>query len=1266
MYQKHTSSSPFPSKLTTKEKCPASAIVPLTRRWGSIASVSLTAIAAYALMTSGGAANAQTGTTVTKAANLNYLNEPASWVGGKLPGASDIALWDSTITADYATASADADLSWHGIQITNPGAAVTIHSIGLLTLGAGGIDMSAATQNLTLSSDIHLGEAQGWNVGSGRTLAVNGTIAGAAGFTKLGGGTVQLVNANLYEGETIVNSGTLAISHGMALGATAGGTVVEGGVLSLSGGITVAGEALTIRGDNGPLQSSGNNQWTGNITARTNQGATTRITVNSGTLTLDGDIFMTSEGGTSTGIFVIGGNGNAIVNGVISGLDSTSTFYRSSTGTGTVFLNNANTFTGISQISNGFFQLGHRNALQFSSVNVNSANGLKFGPGIGTFTLGGLGGGTATVSGSTQVFSVSLTEAGGTTPITLQVGNNNANATYNGALTGSGTLEKIGTGIQTLNRASPDFSGAVNIKEGTLNISGDDRLGTGVVTIGAGATLGASASFTLSRPFTFAGAGAGLGANSGVTMTVDNLISGNFGLTKRGAGAVTLTNNSNDFTGDVHVLAGTLNISDVAQLGNSANNIILDGGTLGATVDLTLTRPVTIASAGGGFSANTGTTLTVETLVQGNAGLTKAGAGRVVLANDANNFTGNVRITGGALSYTKDSQLGNPANAIEFAGGVLAQFTEDFTSSRDLIFTATGSANLFQVAPGKTVEFTGALSGNGTLRVDDGNNNSSNIFPNRLLILSGSGSNGTGNTVISSNVVLSLRGATTLGSGNLNIQGNSVLELTDQVGDMTRPFGTGAGQIQLDTGVGAGFSARGANKIVAIGGIGTETAFTWNGTEKFLRTNANLVFGSATANATVDFRNALDLNASGSGVTRRILLVNGEAAGVKEAVFSGLITKSGTGSVTLEIAGNGEIEFTNGFNGSTGSPWTTIVKGGTLLLGANATSGAGNTVLSPASGPIQLGDTAALNSNGFNGAAALLTNGPFDVSRNVTVNAGNVSTATFGGNADANTTWSGTITLNKDAQLTSASTGANKVLVSGSITGVGKLTKIGGGIAELSRATGNTYAGGTEINEGTLLVSNTSGSATGAGPVTVGSDGTLGGSGLIEGVVTVDGTLAPGVLSVANTVNFGASARLALEITGATPGAGGYDQLKMTSAASAVSLTSGASISLSLSGFTPTGSEVFFVLTREDAGAFSTLFAGTTEGGFVNLGGGYTGQITYLANWDNLAPGNSSLTGGNDIAIYNVVPEPGTATTLLGGLASLLGLQRFRRRKVHH
>jgi hypothetical protein len=84
----------------------------------------------------------------------------------------------------------------------------------------------------------------------------------------------------------------------------------------------------------------------------------------------------------------------------------------------------------------------------------------------------------------------------------------------------------------------------------------------------------------------------------------------------------------------------------------------------------------------------------------------------------------------------------------------------------------------------------------------------------------------------------------------------------------------------------------------------------------------------------------------------------------------------------------------------------------------------------------------------------------------------------------------------------------------------------------------NTYTGGTIVSNGTLLVTSTSGSGTGSGPVTVNSSGTLGGNGIVAGAVAVNsgGTFAPGAggigtLTLSNSLSLAAGSTNYFEIT---------------------------------------------------------------------------------------------------------------------------------------
>jgi autotransporter-associated beta strand protein len=106
---------------------------------------------------------------------------------------------------------------------------------------------------------------------------------------------------------------------------------------------------------------------------------------------------------------------------------------------------------------------------------------------------------------------------------------------------------------------------------------------------------------------------------------------------------------------------------------------------------------------------------------------------------------------------------------------------------------------------------------------------------------------------------------------------------------------------------------------------------------------------------------------------------------------------------------------------------------------------------------------------------------------------------------------------------------------SGYIDGDGELIKSGN--ATLTLSTSNIYTGGTLVENGILMVNNTTGSATGGGIVTVKSGAGLSGNGIIEGPVSIDeggaivpGNKAIGTLTVKNNLAFISGASLAAEV----------------------------------------------------------------------------------------------------------------------------------------
>ncbi|MEM1057857.1 MAG: PEP-CTERM sorting domain-containing protein, partial [Verrucomicrobiota bacterium] len=188
--------------------------------------------------------------------------------------------------------------------------------------------------------------------------------------------------------------------------------------------------------------------------------------------------------------------------------------------------------------------------------------------------------------------------------------------------------------------------------------------------------------------------------------------------------------------------------------------------------------------------------------------------------------------------------------------------------------------------------------------------------------------------------------------------------------------------------------------------------------------------------------------------------------------------------------------------------------------------------------------------------------------------------------------------------------------------------------------------------------------------VVVAETGIMTGYGESRVTTTIEGAINPGVAERGGTLLFtegltlGASSFTFIDLGGTLPGDAGafYDQINSSSITEGITILDGAELEVSLSTtFIPDPSDIFYIINREDGGTFDTTFEGLEEGAFVSLGDDYVAEITYLANWTG-NQATSSLTGGNDIALYNVrlVPEPASAGLLLMG-ALAVALRRRRR-----
>ncbi len=330
---------------------------------------------------------------ITKANNTTALATASSWVGGVLPATTDVMLFDSTITAPLSVAAPNAFLGG-SVQVTTIGGNVALTlSSGTWSLSNGGVDMSAASADLTLGSSsaafIRWASANfgGLTVASGRTLTFtaqfsnqgnNKTItmtgpgniifnaaAGggvAMGFSVTGGANVTMNGAGGWGGTSskqIIN-GTINIGNDAALNGvtlTLGGTSSTTPTLAATTGARTISSAITLAAvttGNATIAGSQNLTVNGNLL---NSAGNRTLTVNNAGLTTfgTGGIAL-SESGTARTL-TINGTGNTTVSGAIVNGSTATSGNIIKDGASTLTLSGVNLYTGTTVINAGILKL---------------------------------------------------------------------------------------------------------------------------------------------------------------------------------------------------------------------------------------------------------------------------------------------------------------------------------------------------------------------------------------------------------------------------------------------------------------------------------------------------------------------------------------------------------------------------------------------------------------------------------------------------------------------------------------------------------------------------------------------------------------------------------------------------------------------------------------------------------------------------------------------------------------------------------------------
>lgn len=527
--------------------------------------------------------------------------------------------WDSTGSFGISGGSTVANIKQLALGRTNStnlanvfniGDAVVSNSSGRLNIGSGGITKtSLGTINLGNGT---IGAFSNWSsianmvlTGSGptfntldsvdnltsRTITLSGTLSGPSGFTKTGGGILNLPVSNTFSGSIGINLGSVNISNATALGTNsiARSLQINEGQIGISSSLNYPLLTATISSSNSsyPVSVTGSNLTINLSKTILSSSATFYFGENTGTTDIQSDIAADSSGNY---IFTALSNTSSrkTFSGVISGPLG---FSVEGTTNPEIYISNpSSSYTGKTSLRGTTYISTIANTGVSSSlgapINANSAS-IDMASGSSSATLyiaqtgsnstnrpvnlNGTTGGVNIVlqnSGSTTFTSDFTTTGIGSKSISLSSLNSSGVLELQGNIVDSpngntsliaGYQNGVGTVKLTGNRG---YTGTTTLQNGTTvitsiaNLGLSSSLGTPTDTVSGTISIGsASATATLvysggiattNRIFDLAGTtgGAVIGANSTGTLTISNDIS------VSGAGSKTLTL-SGSFSGSI-------------------------------------------------------------------------------------------------------------------------------------------------------------------------------------------------------------------------------------------------------------------------------------------------------------------------------------------------------------------------------------------------------------------------------------------------------------------------------------------------------------------------------------------------------------------------------------------------------------------------------------------------------------------------------------------------------------------------------------------
>jgi autotransporter-associated beta strand protein len=931
----------------------------------------------------------------------------ANWSSGGVD-----AVWTNGSVAQIGTANGSAgtiNIDDASGSITAGGININPATSGNYTIGAIGTDSLVLTGTSTVPAAI--------TVAPGLSPTISAPIAGSNGLTLGGTGTLNLSATNTYFGNTVLNSGTLNLNTGGTLGDPSAG-VVMGIIGAQPGGATAPLTTVSTMNLNTGVTI-------GSLTVNTNSTSSNAITIaGSQTLAVSGAVAFTLNPKLLAGTYTI--------DTVISGLGAFTVGGAS---------NNASF-----QVGTGETDSANAAGQTHATLDMSGLPSFSFTTGTGEFDVG---------NGSHGQGNVLLAKTSNQiTAATVRVGDS-TDGTASGNAGAASTLQ-LGAGsnviaANTVTIGAVKDTATLNFQTTTGSLTITNEAGTGGAALNVG--VGSSGSSSANGTANFAG--------HLVTLTLAGLDIGHR------TGSSTGTNNVGGI-GSLTFDDGTISCTAL-NLGHASGASSTTGfarGTLtvgGSNVNTaTLNGPG--ANLGQSTSGGTGTTTT---------GILN------VLQNGIVNFTGNISIAVGA------SDVGNAT--VTIGGGLLNMGSNNIGGAAPNVITlVTTSGELQNVG---TINSTGgitmATAGNNFIL--DGNN----AYTGGTSITAGTIQVGTASDTVALTQPLGTAAGAVTNSSVLNFASNQATTVNNQI--------TGTGVVNLNAAgavtLSASNSYQGATTVNAGSLVVTNTSGSATGTGN-VTMNAGILASGPVGNISGNVLAGTGTHtiAPGGVGTIGTLTIGGLTSSslttLNFDLGTDVVTQITTGDVLT--LGSGTVSIASGtmmtFGGTpiTGDNYRLIgdMSGGTVVgaiplanfslpsapagqtfaLSTSVDAGFIDLVVG-SSGPANL----TWNNNGgdnlWNSASPNWNNGSGNTTytdgAKVTFDDNNPSTTGPNYNVTLNTTVSpGSVTLSNNA---------NNYVISGTghIAGTGTLTRSGVGTATLD--TVNTYTGGTDVFQGTLI-----------------------------------------------------------------------------------------------------------------------------------------------------------------------------------------------------